>query len=63
MNEHLAKALKELEDANAANIPKTEEVTSASDGTEWSGEIKDGGDWKLIKNSTDSYTNNTRRYN
>lgn len=63
MNEHLAKALKELEEAHAAGMPTPDEVMAAPDGTEWSGKITDGGDWALIKHSSESYTNNTRKYN
>lgn len=63
MNKHLAKTLKELEDANAEDIPMPDEIIDAPDETEWTGLIRDGGDWKLIKHSLESYTNNTRKYN
>ena len=62
MNEHLAKTLKELEDAHAESVPTADDIMAAPDDTEWSGQIKDGGDWKLIKHAIDSYTNNTRTY-
>ena len=59
MNEHLAKALKELEDAHAEGIPSPDEVIDAPDETEWSGAIGESGHWTLIKNSIESYTSNT----
>lgn len=62
MNEHLAKALKELEDVQAENRPTPEEVMVAPDGTEWSGKITGGGDWTLTKHSSTSYTNHTRQH-
>ena len=62
MNKHLAKALKELNDAHAENVPKADTVMKADNDEEWSGTLRGGGNWKLIKNSTNSYTTNTRIY-
>ena len=61
MNPHLLSALKELEAAHAEILPKAATVEMARDGKVWSGKTKDGGFWKLIKNSSDSYTTNTHK--
>ncbi len=60
MNPHLQKALQKLQDAGAEGIPTHEEVMKAKNGIQWSGNIADHGDWRLIKEEEDSYRTNTR---
>ena len=60
MNPHLQNALAELQSAGAQGLPREKAVSAAKDGTTWSGKLSDNGDWTLIKNGENSYTNNTR---
>jgi hypothetical protein len=60
MNQHLSNALSELKKLNAYNLPTAEQVEKASDRSDWTGKLADGGTWKLIKNNADSYTTTTQ---
>lgn len=61
MNQYLLKALEELEDLEAEDVPEVDEIMEAEDDSEWSGTTEDGGHWKLIKHHKESYTTSTEK--
>lgn len=55
INPHAQKALAELKDAGAHNLPSEVQIETSKDGTMWKGTKRNGDPWQLVKNNDESF--------
>ena len=55
MTKNLQKALTELEEAGAREVPEEKEILDAPSGTKWNGKKGDGYSWELYKRAADDF--------